>query len=124
VGVWAAIILVATSVPLTEAALRISPFPGLDKVVHGALYAVLGWLVGATLCVSGRCNARVLGIALVTIALFAAADEAHQAWLPGRVPMVSDWMADVIGASIGLIMGTVTWRGRGGEDRVRDGNTE
>ena len=46
VAVWAVLILVATTVPFTDLVLR-TPTLWLDKLVHGVLYLVLGWLVGA-----------------------------------------------------------------------------
>ena len=109
VAIWAVVILVATSVPVVDLATRV-PLPGLDKLVHGAMYAVLGWLVGAALWMSGRRRRWAPLIALAAIAFFAAGDEMHQHWLPGRVPMLGDWVADVIGAAIGLIAATLTLR--------------
>ena len=41
------------------------------------------------------------GIALAVSAVVAALDETYQAMVPGRFPSVLDWVADVIGASIG-----------------------
>lgn len=109
VAVWAIVILVATSVPVTEMAHRL-PVPWLDKAVHAALYGVLGWLVGTALSVSGRRNRWTFAVALVAIATFAGIDELHQRWLPGRVPMTSDWLADIIGAAIGLVAGMAILR--------------
>ncbi|HEX4936842.1 MAG TPA: hypothetical protein VFV33_26855, partial [Gemmatimonadaceae bacterium] len=44
-ALWAAVILAVTSVPATS--LPAGPqIPGLDKVVHGVMYGVLGYLVG------------------------------------------------------------------------------
>ena len=106
---WALVILVATSVPVTDLVLRMS-LPWLDKVVHAALYGVLGWLVGAALVVSGRHSRWTFVLALVAIVAFAGADELHQHWLPGRVPMLSDWLADVVGATIGLSAGMMSLR--------------
>ncbi len=109
VAIWAIIILIATSVPVVEIT-RSVPVPWMDKLVHGAMYAVLGWLVGSALWVSGRRGPLAIGVALVAIAAFAAGDELHQHWLPGRAPMIGDWIADVIGATVGLSAGMATLR--------------
>jgi VanZ family protein len=108
VAAWAALILVATTVHVPDVVLR-TPVSWLDKLAHGTLYLVLGWLTGAAMCAAGRCTARAGFVALAVAAAFAALDEAHQAWLPGRVPSVGDWAADVIGATIGLAVGIWVW---------------
>ncbi len=101
---WAGLILVATSVPVADVALR-SPVPWADKVVHGVLYLVLGGLLGVALAVRGRTGLGTWALALLSLAVFAALDEAHQTWLPHRVASTSDWVADVIGATLGLALG-------------------
>jgi len=108
VAAWAALILVATSVHVPDVVLR-APVSWLDKLAHGSLYLVLGWLTGAAMCAAGRCTARAGLVALAVASAFAALDEAHQAWLPGRVPSLGDWAADVIGATIGLAVGIWVW---------------
>jgi VanZ family protein len=82
----------------------------LDKAVHAALYAVLGWLVAAAMWVSGRRGIKELAFGLAAIFAYAALDEVHQMWLPGRVATVTDWLADAAGATIGLVAGMVLMR--------------
>ena len=75
--------------------------PGLDKVAHFGLYAVLGYLVARALAVP---RTRVaLFAALAGITVFGLLDEVHQAWIPGREASVGDWIADVLGAATGII---------------------
>lgn len=97
-ALWAALILVLTSIPSPPE----SPggLPHLDKVVHVLLYAGQGWLVARAL--RSR-RPRTLMIALVVIAAFAALDEWHQSFLT-RQPDVLDWIADTVGASIGIAL--------------------
>jgi VanZ family protein len=104
---WAALILVLTSVPTPAGAP--SGIPHLDKLVHFALYAGQGWLV--TRALRSR-RSRTLVSALVAIAAFAAFDEWHQRFV-ARDPGVADWIADVIGASAGMLAAS----------RVRDAET-
>lgn len=94
---WGAIILVATSLP--GAALpSAAGIPGVDKAVHGALYGVLGALVARGI---GAKAGSAWIAAGVVVALFAAVDEWHQQWIPGRSADAFDWMADVAGATLG-----------------------
>ena len=109
VGGWAVLILIATTVPLKDLALR-APVPWLDKLVHGSLYLVLGWLVGAALRASGRCRVGARASALLALSVFALLDEVHQRWVPGRVASLEDWVADVVGATIGLAAGMILWK--------------
>jgi VanZ family protein len=126
VAAWAALILIATTVPLTDIASR-APVPWLDKLVHGALYLVLGWLVGAALCATGRRSIGTRASAVLALSVFALLDEVHQRWLPGRVASLEDWAADVVGATIGLTVGMILWKCAPAtqvEDASRNGNRE
>lgn len=108
VAAWACLILIATTVPVTDFAVRRSTW-WLDELVHGTLYLVLGWLVGLALGAAGRRSAGAWMIALPALAIFALLDELHQRWLPGRVASLGDWSADVVGATIGLTAGMLLW---------------
>ena len=87
--------------------------PHIDKVIHLALYAVLGVLVARAiaarrLMASPRLPRRprfaTLAVASVGMALFAAADEWHQRWVPGRSGDVADWCVDVAGGTFALLL--------------------
>jgi VanZ family protein len=41
--------------------------------------------------------------ALAATSLFGAADEWHQQFIPGRSQDVADWLADTLGAGIGVL---------------------
>jgi VanZ family protein len=95
-ALWAALILVLTSIPAPPDVT--GGIPHLDKVVHLVLYAGQGWLV--TRALRSR-RPRSLIAALIGIAAFGAFDELHQQ-LFARDPSLVDWIADVIGASLGI----------------------
>lgn len=81
--------------------------PHVDKVVHFALYAVLGALVARALRparAGGRIGAGAALLGLAAIALFAAVDEWHQRWVPGRSGDLLDWWADLAGATLALML--------------------
>lgn len=107
---WAGAILIATSIP-GSALPSISPFAGADKVVHFAMYGILGALLGRALATG---SVRFALLPLAAIALMAAGDEWHQQWIPGRSADVHDWMADVAGATVGL---TYTYMARPRRER-------
>jgi VanZ family protein len=105
--IWLAVILTLTSIPGRDVP-QVPLFPEADKVVHLTMYAVLGALVSAS--VGGR--GVSVGRVIVAIAVFAAFDEWHQQFIPGRTMDVMDWLADVIGCLLGLIFLAVARRRR------------
>ena len=97
VALWAGVILTGTSVPgVPEPGV-----PGLDKVAHFAMYAVLGLLTARAIR-GGVARPRAFLVALAAIAVFAAVDEWHQRLIPSRSAEVADWFADVSGATVGV----------------------
>ncbi len=70
-----------------------------DKMLHFAAYAGLG----ATLAYAGARTA--LGpLPLIAIgSLYGASDEIHQGFVPGRTPDLLDWVADTLGAIVGVL---------------------
>lgn len=92
---WAALVLTLTSIPNPN----VPTIPGGDKVAHAIMYGVLGALAAYALH-GVRRPILVHGMALLGIALFAALDEWHQRFIPGRSADLADWMADVVGAAL------------------------
>jgi VanZ family protein len=99
-ALWAALILVLTSIPNLD--VGGAGFPGADKLVHGTLYFVFAWLVARAV---GTRNGRAAQLVqtLVIVALFGALDEIHQHWIPGRSADLLDWGADFLGALLGVV---------------------
>jgi VanZ family protein len=93
------ILLVLTHVPLEPSP---SPARGLDKLAHGAAFAVLAMILAATWRASaGRLSLAQLASVWAAIAAYAALDEWTQSFV-GRTPSAWDWLADGTGAAIGL----------------------
>jgi VanZ family protein len=69
-----------------------------DKVVHALLFAILATLIRLTLP-----TLPSVGV-LTFIGAIALADELHQLRLPGRNADVIDWVADVAGAAVALLV--------------------
>ena len=114
-AVWALVILTATSVPTSGVS---TTFPHwADKVVHFALYSVLGVLAArafltpppardAEAAGTPKGNRRSAGwLVMALLAIFAGADEVHQHWIRGRMPSAADWVADVAGVGVGIAIG-------------------
>ena len=101
VALWAALIVVGPSVP--GPALPGAPEGG-DKVVHFLMYGVFGALLLRAAALEwprARRATAMLG-ALSFIAAFAALDEVHQRFVPGRSADPRDWIADVVGAAVAI----------------------
>jgi VanZ family protein len=110
---WAAFILLLTSIPGSDLPhVSFMSFRDSDKLVHGTMYAIFAWLAARTLLRAGRPLRQVILLVLLGIALFAAADEWHQQFIPGRSMDVFDWLADFSGVTIGTLVGAVAPRVR------------
>ena len=69
-------------------------FPNQDKVIHFAEYIPFGWLsLKAFMPVTPFGFVASMGFSLI----YAASDEVHQSFVPGREMSVMDWMADAMG---------------------------
>lgn len=84
----------------------------VDKLVHFTLYCVLAGLAAATFSTPGSPNAgrRMLAVLLLAIA-FGLVDETTQP-LTQRDFDWWDWLADILGATTGVLV-LCAWRRRG-----------
>lgn len=98
---WAALILILTSIPGSH--IPVPPLRNLDKIVHLAIYGVLGWLTARAWMNGSRVTAAAV-LALAAISLFGALDEWHQQFIPQRSMDLLDWAADTTGATIGTLL--------------------
>ncbi|MBN2328238.1 MAG: VanZ family protein [Candidatus Omnitrophica bacterium] len=73
-----------------------------DKLVHGTLYAGLGFLFLRALLRGGYSKIPILSVVLAVAlaSLYGITDEFHQSFVPGRTPDVQDWIADTAGAAL------------------------
>ena len=82
-----------------------------DKAGHLAMYGVLGWLTMRAALAPGQ-RRRVALVALVAISSFGALDEWHQQFVPGRSQDRADWLADTVGAGLGIMLAAALGRRR------------
>lgn len=107
---WAVIIIFVSSIPRIET--PVTRLEGCDKIAHFVEYFILGWALRFW-SRDGRPGLLAGGIA------FAAFDEIHQHYIPGREMSLWDFVADAAGVTAGfLIMGAVYKR----RARRRTGN--
>ncbi|MGB8317125.1 MAG: VanZ family protein [Ignavibacteriaceae bacterium] len=97
------VLLVLTTLPGKEL-----PKTGInDKIEHFTAYFLLGILLSLTLLFQNKFSKIKKYFTLFTgliIGLYAALDEIHQLFIPGRNCDILDWTADMIGASIGILV--------------------
>lgn len=106
---YVAIMFLLTHIPLGRVAAPDFGIP-LDKVVHLGMYAGLGFLARALLTVRASTprrrvwTKRILAVAglWLLIAVYGLADEVSQPFV-GRGFEWLDWLADLIGVSVGLL---------------------
>ena len=73
-----------------------------DKIAHACAYGLLAFVAWQTF--RRRVRDRHISWAWLYAALYGASDEWHQYYVPGRHPDVWDWLADVAGATLVLLL--------------------
>ncbi len=94
----------------------------IDKLYHFVEYAILGGLLAMAFV---NASPRRLpkqwrwGAAVVISILYGASDEWHQTFVPGRLATVADWVADALGAIVGVLGMYLYYRKRDVSDEGR-----
>ncbi|MEX0818140.1 MAG: VanZ family protein [Pirellulaceae bacterium] len=73
-----------------------------DKVLHFGAYAGLAFLLAAALTTM-RMRYAALLLPLIVAAIYGCIDELSQNAVPGRQADFADWVADVLGAGVGVL---------------------
>ena len=75
-----------------------------DKVLHVIEYAVLGALCYRAIRGSGNDSWRqqAVPVAILLASSYGMSDEVHQAFVPFRESSWLDWLADTVGAALGV----------------------
>jgi VanZ family protein len=98
-----ALIFALSSIP--QADLPEAPIPNIDKIAHLIEYAILGALFIRAFRRS-QLKAALKNLVVITILLsaaYAATDEIHQHFVPGRKMDIGDWIFDCLGSSLGIL---------------------
>ena len=82
----------------------------LRKCAHLTEYAILALLLRRTLANTGQTggpawSGRLTAGVLALVFLYAASDEFHQRFVPGRTSLFSDVLVDTSGGAAGLVAG-------------------
>jgi VanZ family protein len=109
--VWAAVIFALSSIPGTR--LPSMPVPNADKLVHAAVYVVLGVLcLRGVRRTSSLVGARAVLIAACIAAIYGVTDELHQLFTPNRSCDWHDAAADATGGLAGALAANALFRPR------------
>jgi len=96
--VWVVIILIGTSWP----GVSLGPDGlALDKVAHFSAYAILAALILRATRTPHSWRTAILVV--IVVSLFGAVDEWHQSFIPRRSMSFADWVADTLGAIVGVL---------------------
>jgi VanZ family protein len=117
--IWAGVIFTFSAIPGAD----YPSHPGfLNVIAHFSEYLIFGVLLTVALSSEKRPLWISALIALVIASLYAASDEFHQLFVPGRDSDPMDWLTDTIGAAVGAIIALlVISNKRVKRSRQRDG---
>lgn len=102
-SIWAILVLLLLVLPVdTDMVPDGLSIPGLDKMVHMILFAILTFLIAKALDEKGM--QYKVWILFVLVSLYGAATELIQLYLEGRHGDVYDFMADAAGVLIALLI--------------------
>ena len=76
----------------------------LRTIAHGASYFILAILVSLAFAKSQVRDIRNMILTIIICAIYAASDEIHQAFVPGRASEWIDFLVDVAGAIVGILL--------------------
>ncbi len=113
VAVWALLIFWLSATP----ELRFVPDARLDLIVrklgHMGVFGTLALLLWSALATTTAARPAVVWAAVLALA-YAASDEFHQGFTPGRDPSVRDVLIDGLGIVVALVLGRLilAWRAR------------
>ncbi len=108
-GLYAALIVALSSIPGHS-------FPDVkwlsyDKLIHLGEYAVFSILVYRAAASLRPETWFLAGLVIILAGLFGVFDELYQSLIPGRDASLADWVADQVGAVLG-VMSYIWWNQR------------
>jgi len=95
--IWALLIFIQSSIP--NLSTPSFGFTFQDKVAHGIIYGILGFLTTRALFASSRelLSRHAIIFSIFFGCMYAVSDEFHQSFVPGRYSEIGDLIADFIG---------------------------
>ena len=121
--VYAGAIFYGSSIPAPD----LPPVVGMisDKILHVMEYAGFAFLLHQTFSRQPRWYAisqNAILLAVFIAIVYGATDEFHQSFVPGRSTELNDWIADTLGAAVGVvfsIVATAVMRRRSGRQQAQ-----
>ncbi len=105
VGLYWGVLCTLTHLPGNPGPEPLRPgVPHLDKVGHTAAFAVLAILACVVISQFRPVALRELLAVAIGLAVYAGLDEYTQGWVPLRTPDPLDWLADVAGILVGILL--------------------
>lgn len=93
---WACVIFAVSHLPSYDIPSMVAAID--DVILHFLEYSVFGFLLAhAFVGPKNKLPWKRIIIAVVAGMIYAATDEFHQSFVPGRTPEISDFLADTIG---------------------------
>lgn len=109
--IWAALIFLLSSSSLDQ--LPSVHNSQADKAAHAIFFGILSVLLFRLFHRwSALSWGRAAILAIVVTSLYGVSDEFHQSFVPERSPELADWVADTIGAFVGLTIVAIFCRNR------------
>ncbi|MGA3245375.1 MAG: VanZ family protein [Bacteroidota bacterium] len=109
--IWAIVIYFLSAIPNVHLIFKTSP--GVDKIVHAALYFILCWLVWRAFYHQDTLpvvrNSAFLG-AFIFCVVYGFLDEYHRSFVPGRDSNFFDVVADIGGVLLFIVIASLTRR--------------
>lgn len=76
----------------------------IRKMAHATEYAILGMLMSGAVYAYSVCGKKVIRYAWILATIYAATDEFHQLFVPGRSGQFRDVLLDSTGAAVGILI--------------------
>jgi VanZ family protein len=103
--VWGLFLLALTSWPSPPEVPVVSQIPNVDKLVHGLLYGIEGFLLSfAVVWPDSRFSWWRPATIAAALAVWGTIDEIHQAFIPGRMMEGADVVVDTLGGFLGALL--------------------
>ncbi len=74
----------------------------IRKLAHFTVYTVLGMILYTSFTLCGRLGRKYMELSVLLGAIYAASDEIHQYFVPGRACMIRDVLLDTCGVVFGV----------------------
>ncbi len=77
-----------------------------DKILHFVVFGILGFLMARSLKYANfkQLNSNFVIWSIIICSIYGAMDEIHQLYVPGRFATVGDWVADVLGIIVFVLL--------------------